>query len=144
MHLDFSACSFDAKELIDAVEEVTAAGPLLRPALGLRIEALLTSHDGEFLPEWDELALDVTKQRGTAMDLIRDVRRRLEEARAQLLVALGDSSLARREPQRAVQYFEQALDHVPENEEIARTLAAAARPRATTVARKETGEEGSW
>ncbi|MHB8507383.1 MAG: tetratricopeptide repeat protein [Candidatus Dormibacteria bacterium] len=125
MHLDLSDCSFDAKELIDAAEEVVTGEALLHPSLALRIETLVTSHNGEFLPEWDELALDVTKKRGTAIDLIRNVRRRLEEARAQLLAALGESCLARREPGRAVRFLEQALEHTPDSEEIAARLASA-------------------
>jgi hypothetical protein len=125
IHLNLEGCPCDAIELLRAVDEVRDAGPMLSPSMGLRIEKLLESQGGEFLQEWDELERDTTQGRGTAADLIRDVRRKIEDARAYLLVALGESYLSRREPVRAVRYFEEALDRQPENEETARKLVGA-------------------
>ena len=125
IHLNLDGCICDATELLRAVDEVRDAGPMLSPSLVLHVEALLKSHDGEFLQEWDELERDTTRGRGTAADVIRGARRKIEDARAQLLVALGESYLSRREPARAVRYLEEALDRQPEREEIAQKLADA-------------------
>ena len=128
IHLNLEGCPCDAIQLLRAVDQVRDAGPMLSPSLGLRIEKLLESHGGEFLQEWDELERDTTQGRGTAADLIRDVRRKIEDARARLLVALGESYLSRREPLRAVRYLEEALDRQPENEETVRKLVEACSP----------------
>jgi hypothetical protein len=125
IHLNLEGCPCDAIELLRAVDEVRDAGPMVPPSLVLRIEALLESQSGELLQEWDELERDTTQGRGTAVDVIRDARRKIENARARLLVALGDSYVRRREPVRAVRYLEEALDRQPESEETARMLVEA-------------------
>jgi hypothetical protein len=125
IHVDLRSCTFDARELLDLLDEVEEAGPLLRPSLALRVEDMLESHAGEFLPEWDELELETTQGKSATSDVIRAARRKVEDARGQLLVALGDSYLARQEPTRAVRYLEQALDAQPDSTITARKLADA-------------------
>jgi hypothetical protein len=125
LHVDLRNCTFDARELLDLLDEVEEAGPLLRPSLALRVEDMLESHVGEFLPEWDELELETTQGKSATSDVIREARRKVEDARADLLVALGDSYVARQEPTRAVRYFEQAMDRQPDSASTARKLADA-------------------
>jgi len=125
VHVDLRNCTLDARELLDLLDEVEEAGPLLRPSLALRVEDMLESHAGEFLPEWDELEMETTQGKSATSDVIREARRKVEDARAHLLVALGDSYLARQEPTRAVRYFEQALDRQPDSTTVARKLADA-------------------
>jgi tetratricopeptide (TPR) repeat protein len=125
VHVYLRNCTFDARELFDLLDKVEEAGPLLRPSLALRVEDTLESHAGEFLPEWDELEMETTQGKSATSDVIREARRKVENARAHLLVALGDSYLARQEPTRAVRYFEQALDRQPDIAATARKLADA-------------------
>ena len=125
IHVNLTNCTFDARELVDLLDEVNEAGPLLRPALALRVEDMLESHAGEFLPEWDELELETTQGKSATSDVIREARRKIEDVRADLLAVLGDSYLARQEPARAVRYFEQALDRKPDANTTARKLAEA-------------------
>ena len=125
IHVDLRNCTFDARELLDLLDEVEEAGPLLRPALALQVEDMLESHAGEFLPEWDELELETTQGKSATSDVIREARRKVEDARAHLFVALGDSYLARQEPARAVRYLERALDRQPDSSATARKLADA-------------------
>jgi hypothetical protein len=125
VRVDLRNCTFDARELLDLLDEVEEAGPLLRPSLALGVEDILESHAGEFLPEWDELELETTQGKSATSDVIREARRKVENARAHLLVALGDSYVARQEPTLAVRYFEQALDRQPDSTATARKLAHA-------------------
>jgi hypothetical protein len=125
IHVDLRNCTFDARELLGLLDEVEEAGPLLRPSLALRVEDMLESHAGEFLPEWDELELETTQGKSATSDVIREARRKVEDARGHLLGALGDSYLARQEPTRAVRFFEQALNRQPNSTTTARKLADA-------------------
>ena len=79
----------------------------------------------EFLQEWVELEMQTTQGKSATSDVIREARQKVENARAHLSVALGDSYLARQEPTRAVRYFEQALDRQPDRTATARKLADA-------------------
>ena len=79
----------------------------------------------EFLQEWVELEMQTTQGKSATSDVIREARQKVENARAHLSVALGDSYLARQEPTRAGRYLEQALDRQPDSTITARKLADA-------------------
>ena len=67
----------------------------------------------------------MTGARGTAGDLVRDLRLKAEDARVTLLAALARNLVARREPARAVPLLERALERRPDREDLALNLRAA-------------------
>jgi hypothetical protein len=95
-------------DLLATAEELDKVDAILPEPLARRIESLLDSLTGEFIPEWDEVESYVSGERGMAGNVIGQARRKIEEARMRLLVALGDSFLARRQPAQAVRCFQQA------------------------------------
>jgi two-component SAPR family response regulator len=125
LRLDVTRCTLDLVRLQTLATECTGKNGLLPPDLAEEASSLLVALQGEFLPGWDQLENEVTGGRGTAGDLVRDLRQRAEAALVNLLGALAADHLARREPARAIQLLEQALERQPEREDLARTLRAA-------------------
>jgi hypothetical protein len=125
LRVDVSDCTFDVMELLSLADEMASAGPMLTEAMEVKIEDLLATHSGEFLPAWDDLEAVANGGRGAAGDMIREVRLRVEDARGALLVSLGDSALARQRPDQALVYFERAIEQHPDREDVAQKLVEA-------------------
>jgi hypothetical protein len=122
LRLDLTRCTLDLLRLQTLANECSGKNGLLPPDLAEEASRMLDALQGEFLPGWDQLENEVTGGRGTAGDLVRDLRQRAEAARVNLLGALAADYLARREPARAIQFLEQALERQPEREDLARKL----------------------
>ncbi len=125
IRFDLDACSVDLVTLVGLERECAGREGLLSEALAAEVEAALLSSAGEFLPGWDEIEREVTGGRGSAGDVIRDLRGRAEVARVALLAALARNQMARREPARAIPLLEQALERRPDREDLALNLRAA-------------------
>jgi hypothetical protein len=125
IRFDLDACSVDLVSLVGLERECAGREGLLSETLGAEVEAALMSSAGEFLPCWDEIEREVTSGRGSAGDLVRDLRGRAEVTRVALLAALARNHLARRDPARAIPLLEQALERRPDREELALNLRAA-------------------
>jgi two-component SAPR family response regulator len=125
LRLDLTHCTLDLVRLLTLATECAGKNGLLPPELAEEASRMLHAVQGEFLPGWDQLENEVTGGRGTAGDLVRDLRQRAETARVNLLGALAADYLARREPARAIPMLERALERVPEREDLARKLRAA-------------------
>jgi DNA-binding SARP family transcriptional activator len=125
LRLDLSRCTVDLVRLRSLAAECAARDGLLLPDLAAEAHGVLNAVQGELLPGWDQLERDVTGGRGTAGDLVRELRRRAEEAQIDLLGAIASNHLARREPAAAVPLLEQALERAPDREDLARKLRAA-------------------
>src|SRR5437588_2333913 len=110
VRFDAGASAVDVIRLFDLARECAGKEDLLSEALVGEVEIVLLSAEGEFLPGWDEIEQEVTGARGTAGDLVRDLRLKAEDARVTLLAALARNLMARREPARAVPLLEQALE----------------------------------
>ncbi|MHB8739402.1 MAG: bacterial transcriptional activator domain-containing protein [Candidatus Dormibacteria bacterium] len=125
LRLDLTRCTLDFVRLQTLAMECAGKNGLLTPDLAEEAARMLDAGQGEFLPGWDQLESEVTGGRGTAGDMVRDLRQRAEVARVNLLGAMAANYLDRREPARAVQLLEQALERQPEREDLARKLRAA-------------------
>jgi hypothetical protein len=124
LRLDLTRCTLDLVRLQTLATECGKNG-LLPPDLAEEALRILDAVQGEFLPGWDQLENEVTGGRGTAGDLVRDLRQRAEAARVDLLGALAANYIDRREAARAVPLLEQALESRPDREDVARKLHAA-------------------
>lgn len=62
---------------------------------------------------------------GEVVELAREAQRRLEAARVDLLAGLAESHLARRQPDQAAAYFEEALRRDPGRDDLRRRLEGA-------------------
>ncbi len=118
LRFDLGTCSVDLVTLVELARECAGREGLLPEVLAAEVEAALLAADGEFLPGWDEIEREVTGGRGTAGDVVRDVRDRAEVARVALLSALARNHLARRDPARAIPLLEQALERRPDREDL--------------------------
>jgi Tetratricopeptide repeat len=125
LRFDLDACSLDVVRLIELAGECAGRDGLLSESLCAEVESALGAADGEFLPGWDEIEREVTGARGTAGDLVRDLRGRAVDARVALLAALALNRMARRDPVRAIPLLEQALERRPDREDLALNLRAA-------------------
>ena len=125
LRFDLDACSVDIVTLVDLARECAGREGLLPEVLTAEVEAALLAGRGEFLPSWDAIDGEVTGGRGSAGDLIRDLRDKAEDARMALLVALAQNQMARRDPARAIPLLEQALERRPDREDLALKLRAA-------------------
>ncbi|MGH7760780.1 MAG: AfsR/SARP family transcriptional regulator, partial [Candidatus Dormibacteraceae bacterium] len=123
--LDLSRCSIDLLRLEAIAAECTAKDGILSPDLAAEAAALLDTTAGEFLPGWEQLENEVNGGRGSAGELVAQLRQRAESARISVMGALAANHLARREPARAVPLLEQALERQPDREDLARKLRAA-------------------
>jgi hypothetical protein len=125
VRLDLTRCTLDLLRLQTLATECASKNGLLPPDLADEALRMLDAVQGEFLPGWDQLENEVTGGRGTAGDLVRDLRQRAEGARVDLLGALAANYLDRRDAARAVPLLEQALESRPDREDVARKLHAA-------------------
>ena len=125
LRFDLDTCSVDLVTLVELARECAGREGLLPEVLAAEVEAALLAANGEFLPSWDAIDSEVTGGRGSASDLIRDLRVRAEDARVALLAALAQNQMARRDPARAIPLLEQALERRPDREDLALNLRAA-------------------
>jgi hypothetical protein len=125
VRFDHGAGAVDVIRLFDLARECAGKDDLLSEPLVAEVEMALMGAEGEFLPGWDQIEHEVTGSRGTAGDLVRDLRLKAEDARVTLLAALARNRMARREPAKAVPLLEQALERRPDREDLALNLRAA-------------------
>ncbi len=124
VRFDLTQCSVDLIRLVDLANETSGQMGMLSDRLADEIADIIDSTGGEFLPNWDELEREVTGGRGTAGDVVRELRERAEASRVDLLGSLALNHLARRHPERAIPLLEQALQKHPQREDLARILRA--------------------
>ncbi len=123
--LDLTDCSIDLQRLLEAGQAYSKANGVLSAEQLTAIESAVSDADGVFLPNWDDLEQHVNGARGGAGEVIADLRRRVEAARSSLLRSLGEGYLAHGNPDAATGALERALEHMPDDESVARTLVAA-------------------
>jgi DNA-binding SARP family transcriptional activator len=121
--LNHAIADFD--RLLRIAAECSAKSGMLSPDEAKEAFQILAGTDGEFLPEWDRLEDQVTAGRGSAGELVQQLRTRAEDARIDILTCLAANHLARREAERAIPLLERALERRPDREGVARTLIAA-------------------
>lgn len=123
--LDLGHATSDFDRLVRISRERNVMDGLLAPDQTADVVDVLASTEAEFLPEWDRLEEQVTGARGSAGEMVRQLRVAAESERIGLLEALAANHLARREADRAASILERALERRPHHEGLARKLVAA-------------------
>ena len=125
LRLDLSKCSIDIVRLQALAKQCAAKHGLLTSDLAAEAIRVLDETEGEFLPDWEEIEKETNGGRGAAAEYVRALRELAETARVELMAALAVNYMARQEPRKAIPFLEQALEHQPEREDLARKLRAA-------------------
>jgi hypothetical protein len=96
---------------------------LLDPDLERRLAAHLESMaSGEFLPGWEDIEQKANNARGVAGDLVRDIRREVDQLRCDLALALARSYLASGQAAKATQPLELVLPIAADRDDLHRLL----------------------
>src|SRR5260370_984207 len=125
LSLDLSKCSIDIVRLQELAKQCMAKDGMLTSDLAAEAGRVLDETDGEFLPDWEEIAKETNGGRGAAAEYLRALREIAETARIELRGGLATNPSARQEPRKAIPLLEQALERQPEREALARKLRAA-------------------
>jgi DNA-binding SARP family transcriptional activator len=123
--LDLADCQVDVVELLEGERAFGNSNGVLSPEQLESLEAVVSTSQGEFLPEWDDLEQHVNSGRGGAGQVVAELRQRVDAASTTLLRALGSGYLAHGRADAAVAALERALDLSPDDESVARLLVAA-------------------
>jgi len=142
VRLDLPPPSFDVLLLRQTAVACKEAGGILSEAMHSQARAVLGISRGEFLPMWEEIA-EITEGRGSSLELICEVRELVRVARTDVLLAVGETLLARNDAAGAVAVLEEALQLSPERQAVAlqltRALAEHGEPARSADIRREYG-----
>jgi hypothetical protein len=125
VRLDLSSCDLDVRRVLELADRIGQTQDLLSAPLLEEVQAELRLSAEEFLPGWEESERRAGCSGSGASDVVAEVRDLVVAAHLRLVGALADTHLARRQPDRAIPYLEQALRRRPERAELARKLANA-------------------
>ena len=124
LQLDLQGVDFDVARLRSIADDVASGNGLLTEAEIKAVQGAIADHDGEYLPAWDEVERQTTSGRGSAGELVRAVRKLVEDLHIQLLVRLARHYEARRDSPQAIPLLEEVLRRRPEREDVAQLLVA--------------------
>jgi hypothetical protein len=96
---------------------------LLDPDLERRLTAHLESMaSGEFLPGWEDIEQKANNSRGVSGDVVRDIRREVDQLRCDLAIALARSYLASGQPAKAAHPLESVMPIAADRDDLQRLL----------------------
>ena len=124
---DLSAICVDVEELRELALRVADHGGLIPAVLAKEVESRLSSlSPGTFLPNFDPLVKDLNlKDKGTAGDLVDEVRREVLRLRGDLALALAKRATAAADFSAVVRHLEPAALQDPDREDLAERLITA-------------------
>ncbi len=125
MRLDLSNCNIDVVRLQEVARQCADQKGMLTTDLVAEARRMLEETEGEFLPGWEEIEAEANGGQGAAKEYVRALREVAETARVDLMGALAANHIARQEPRKAISLLENALEHQPDREDLARKLRAA-------------------
>ena len=118
------ACSVDVLRILELADECVRADGHLSPEVYAAARDALAAGDAEFFPDFGEIESRATGGEGGATELAREVQRRLEAARIDLLVGLAQHHTVRRQPTEATAYLEEAVRRDPSRHDVRSRLEA--------------------
>lgn len=141
LRFNLEGSELDAANLV-AISAECAGRSMLTTAQAARAQRVLDASVGIFLPEFETVEDLATDHHASCTDLIRDLREVLASKRLELAMALADSYLARRNPNRAIAVLERARQEQPDRGDLTARLASAYRsagrdPEAQALERRQ-------
>jgi len=123
--IDLKRIDLDAIRLLSLAEKLRARSGMIDSRQAESIQAMLASTTGEFLSGFSDLEQDVTEARGSAGELVRELRSEIAGAFADLALALADYCNALDQPARAIPYLAGARRDRADRQDLARALVVA-------------------
>lgn len=125
---DLGGVDADFVQLRDLAKRIREAqGSLDDELLDKGKTLLLELGDGEFLPGFEDMEKRVTKGRGSAGQIVAEVRVQIDTMRADLAVAVGEALLDRGQASIAAALLEPIVKRAEDRDDVARTLSTALR-----------------
>jgi hypothetical protein len=125
---DLGGVDADFVQLRDLVKRVRETNGSLDDELLHKGQTfLLELGDGEFLPGFEDMEKRVTKGRGSAGQIVAEVRVQIDTMRADLAVAVGEALLDRGQASLAAAVLEPIVKRAEDRDDVARTLSTALR-----------------
>ncbi len=124
LSFDLEGCAVDAMEILKLGRELRA-GAVVDPTRLAYALSVLESVSGRFLPGWKDALEKATDVDSPATEMVEELCQRIDIARADILVAIGDDLMRRHEPDPAIEVFQDALRLRGEREDIAARLGSA-------------------
>jgi hypothetical protein len=126
MSFRLEGCEIDAIELI-TLSAAASGRRELSPIEAARVQRVLSTCQGNFLPEFETIEDLATDRHPTCTELIRELRESLTNKRVELSLLLADIHLRAGQPAQAIAVLEPALNDRPERKDLGDRLAAAYR-----------------
>jgi DNA-binding SARP family transcriptional activator len=126
LRFNLDDCAVDALELLKLADDWGRL-EAISPQEAATARRVIVATRGTFLSEFESVDNLVTSGRPTCTELIRNLRQRLAERRAQLVAVLGRTYIAGRRPDLAVSLLETAIEDHPSNSTLRELLAEARR-----------------
>jgi hypothetical protein len=126
MSFRLEGCAIDAIELI-TLSAAASGRRELSPIEAARVQRVLLTCQGTFLPEFETIEDLATDRHPTCTELIRELRESLTNKRVELSLLLADFHLRAGQPAQAIAVLEPALNDRRERKDLADRLAAAYR-----------------
>jgi len=129
VRFELGGSQLDVASLREAADE-WGPGTGLLPEEGIAELEAAANYGGEYLPIWDDLEQQLTRGRGAAGELVRNVRQLVEDLHTRLLLRLAFHHYARRDHGRLIPFLEEVLRRRPDREDAAGLLVSAYRETA--------------
>lgn len=126
LRFNLEGCTVDALELLKLADDWGRLGAI-SPYQAATARRVLATTRGIFLPEFESVDNLVTSGRPTCTELIKNLREKLTERRAQMLVVLGRTYIGGRRPDLALTLLETATEDHPADAQLRELLAEARR-----------------
>jgi hypothetical protein len=123
--LDLDAADFDSASLKELCLRIPSPGSLIDGKFAEEARQMLAATRGEFLAGFEDLQYRVTQSNGTAGEVVAAARQLIANQRADLTRALTDYLDATGQVKEAIPHLKDALELLPERQDLARLLVAA-------------------
>jgi hypothetical protein len=123
--IDIDALDLDVTQLLKRAAALRARPGVIHSKEAEALQVLMGTSNGEFLAGFSELERMVTGARGTAGQLVDQVRSQVTGARADIALALADYYSALDQPARAIPFLLDARRGGSERQDITKALAIA-------------------
>jgi len=123
--LDLGSAESDLADLRRTSELVRRHGYLLDSTLAEQVHETLSRTDEEFLPGFEELENRITQGRGTAGEVVASARIAIGNLRAELIRAVAEHDDALNRPEATIGLLQDALNAMPDRQDLARLLVVA-------------------